>query len=479
LRKAILGGRLARGQRMPSSRTLAQALAISRTTVVLCYDQLVSEGYLESHRGSGTFVCGQLPEEFLAQGGGPGAAEPRQQVPVPWSEYGERLLAMDFPAAAPVPEAPFRFTQTHPPMDAFPVEVWKRLLARHCRNRGPALTDFRPESTGCESLRRAIAGYLQQSRAVRCTPDQVLVLGSSLQGVGLAARILVDPGDTVAMEDPAYLGARRTFLAQGARILALPAGPDGVSLLPLAGARNCKLVYVTPSHQFPTGTTMGLAQRLELLAWCRQNGAMLLEDDYDSEFRYVGRPLPATQGLDDQGTVLYVGTFSKALFPALRLGYLVAPPGQLQVLARAHQLGNGQPPLLEQYALADFILEGHLERHVRRMRTTYGRRREALLAALDLELGDRVAVLGEPAGMHLMVRFKTNLDDETVARRAAAQGVSLAPAGRCFMNPGPQAGFILSFVGIDEDRIRQGVRRLAQVLGASGPGDDGPSGSIL
>jgi GntR family transcriptional regulator/MocR family aminotransferase len=470
LRKAILGGRLVRGQRIPSSRTLAQTLAISRTSVVLCYDQLVSEGYLESNRGSGTFVCGQLPEEFLAQGGGLEPVPARHQVPAPWSGYGARLLTLDFPTVDRVPEAPYRFTQTHPPMESFPVDTWKRLLARHCRNRGPALTDFRPESTGCEVLRRAIADYLQRSRAVRCTPDQVLVLGSSLQGVGLAARTLVDPGDRVAMEDPAYPGARQTFLAHGARILALPAGANGVSLLPLAGERTCKLVYVTPSHQFPTGTTMGLAQRLELLAWCRQHGAMLLEDDYDSEFRYVGRPLPATQGLDDQGTVLYLGTFSKALFPTLRLGYLVAPPGQVRVLARAHQLANGQPPFLEQYALADFITEGHLERHVRRMRTAYGRRREALLSALEQELGDRVEVLGEPAGMHMMVRFRTGLADEALTRRAAALGVALAPARRCFLDPGPQAGFLMSFVAIDEGRIRQGVRQLARVLDASGPG---------
>jgi len=469
LRKAILGGRLARGQRMPSSRGLAETLAISRTTVVLCYDQLVSEGYLESNHGSGTFVCGQLPEEFLTTGSGIEPVPDRHApFPAPWSAYGARLLTLEPPTADPVPDLPCRFTQNQPPMESFPVNTWKRLLARHCRNRGPALMDFSAESTGCEILRRAIADYLQRSRAVRCTPDQVLVLGSSQQAVDLAVRTRVDPGDTVAMEDPAYLGARRTFLAHGARILALPAGEKGVSLRPLAGERNCKLVYVTPSHQFPTGTTMGLAQRLELLAWCRQNGAMLLEDDYDSEFRYVGRPLPATQGLDDQGTVLYVGTFSKALFPGLRLGYLVAPPGQVQVLARAHQLANGQPPSLEQYALADFIMEGQLERHVRRMRTTYRRRREALILALEQELGDRVEILGEPAGMQVMVRFRTDLDDEAFARSAHAHGVSLIPARKYYLNPGPKAGFLMSFVAIDEERIRQGVRQLARVLESSG-----------
>jgi GntR family transcriptional regulator/MocR family aminotransferase len=210
---------------------------------------------------------------------------------------------------------------------------------------------------------------------------------------------------------------------------------------------------------------MGLAQRLELLTLCRRSGAMLLEDDYDSEFRYGGRPLPATQGLDDQGTVIYVGTFSKILFPALRLGYLVAPPGRVQILARAHRLANGQPPFLEQYALADFILEGHLERHIRRMRTIYGRRRDALLSALERELGDRVTVLGEPSGMHVMVRFQTDLDDGEFVRRASAEGVALVPAGKYHLNPGSQAGFVMGFAAMDEDLIRHGIRRLARVLG--------------
>ena len=467
LRAAILGGRLARGQRLPSSRSVAETLAISRTTVVLSYEQLVSEGYLEAAHGSGTFVCRQLPEEFLAAARRAGTG-PVRQAPPParWSRLGTRLLDLEIPPPDPASGARWRFNQIYPSQDSFPVETWRRLLARHCQRSGPALGDDAPESTGCEVLRRAIAGYLRASRGLDCQADQVLVLGSSQQGLDLVAQAWLDPGDLVAMEDPGYPGARRTFHAHGARILPLPAAAQGVSLAPLAGNPACRLVYVTPSHQFPTGTTMGLAQRLELLEGCRRSGAVLLEDDYDSEFRYGGRPLPATQGLDAQGRVLYVGTFSKVLFPALRMGYLVAPPGWLPVLTRAYAMGHGQPPLLEQYALADFIREGHLERHLRRLRTLYGRRREALLSALDAELGDRVEILGEPCGMHIMVRFRTRLEDADVLRRARAEGVALAPGSRYCLEPGPRAGFLMGFAAMDEGRIRPGVRRLARILQA-------------
>ena len=218
------------------------------------------------------------------------------------------------------------------------------------------------------------------------------------------------------------------------------------------------------SHQYPTGRVLDLPRRLELLTWAREQGVLVFEDDYDSEFRFEGRPLPAMQGLDGAGAVLYSGTFSKVLFPALRLGYLVAPPELAEVLARAHHLANGQPPSLEQYALADFIGEGHLERHLRRMRTRYGRRRAELVAALERELGDRVTILGEASGMHLMVRFRTRLEDREVVRRAAGEGVVLVPAGPYYLDGRTRAGFILSFVSLDETRIRQGVRRLARVL---------------
>jgi GntR family transcriptional regulator/MocR family aminotransferase len=265
------------------------------------------------------------------------------------------------------------------------------------------------------------------------------------------------------MEDPGYLAARRAFQAHEARILPLPAGAGGLDLAPLetpAGAR-CRLVYLTPSHQFPTGTVLDLARRLQLTAWAQRAGAAVFEDDYDSEFRYRGRPLPAMQGLDSAGVVLYSGTFSKVLFPAIRLGYLVVPAALAATVTQAMWSMSREPSSLHQWALNDFILEGHLDRHIRRMRNLYGHRREALVDSLSGHFGERVRILGDQGGMHLTARFDTDLPDAEVCRRAAARGVTLPSVDKLCLEPGPGHRFILGFAGMSPARLREAVKRLA------------------
>jgi GntR family transcriptional regulator / MocR family aminotransferase len=465
LRAAILSGRLGPGQKVPSTRALASSLGVSRSTVTQSYEQLLGEGYLQAEVGSGTFVSRQLPEEL---GHAP-------KVEPPWPEragglpelsrYGASLL-QSATIRAPGPEAAIDFRPGRPALDVFPWRVWRRLLLRHLRAAETAMLDYAEAPLGHRPLREELARFLARSRAVSCTAEQVLMVNGSQQAIDLVTRVLVEPGQVVALEDPGYLGARRAFLAQGARVAPVPVDGDGleVEALSRSPAVQARLVYVTPSHQFPTGGTLALPRRLELLAWAERSGAVLVEDDYDNEYRYGGRPVPALQGLGRGAPVIYVGTFSKVLFPALRLGYVVAPPGLADVLGRAKALADRQSPLLEQYALADFVAEGHLERHLRRMRTLYAGRRRVLEEALEEAFGGRVEVLGDRAGMHLTARIETGLADEEAVRRAHAAGVglgSLAPYCLEAQRPGE---FLFGYASLGERLIREGVRRLAQAL---------------
>ena len=465
IRAAVLDGRLGRGQRIPSTRALAGLLQISRTTASVACEQLTGEGYLEARRGSGTYVAARLPEDYLPPPTAP--ARPASAAPA-LSRFGARLADLD-PPPRPAAGLPYDFSPGCPALDAFPLDLWGRLLARQCRAASPGQLGYGADPAGHGPLREALAEYLRRSRAVRCEPEQVLVLSGTQQALDLAARVLVDPGETVAMEDPGYPGARRCFLAHGARLLPLPVGARGLELDALQGARP-RLVYLTPSHQYPTGRVLDLPRRLALLAWAREQGArqargpLLFEDDYDSEFRFEGRPLPAMQGLDGAGTVLYSGTFSKVLFPALRLGYLVVPPALAQPMARALAVSCRQPPVMEQAALAEAIREGHFERHLRRMRALYGARREALVAALSAHFSDRVTLLGANGGMQLLAQFPATGPDAQLVRRAAALGVGLSPASQCHLVPGPGQGFLLGFSALSPARIREGVRRLASLF---------------
>lgn len=470
LRQAILTGKLLPGERLPSTRMLAQSLAVSRGTVKLSYEQLLNEGYLEAAMGSGTFVCQQVSDQclpvlsLLPQCSG-------TAMTTGLSQYAQKLVTQASSTRQErslpkhdlsIPEIDFCYWQ--PAFNHFPLQLWRQLTIRHLQS--SERLDYSADRLGDQALREAIARYVVRSRAVCCKPEQVVIVSGTQQALDLIARLFIDPGDGVVIEDPGYLSARRVFQSQGAELLPLAVDADGVMVERLqTTAKRVKLIYTTPSHQFPTGAMLSLPRRLALLAWAHQQGAMIVEDDYDSEYRYGERPLPAMQGLDHNDTVIYVGTFSKMLFPALRMGYLVVPPGLVDLFAQAKRLVDRHSPLLEQSVLADFINEGHLERHLRRMRTLYYQRWQALSKALESRLGKQVTLLGKAAGIHLMVQLQTDLSDEEILVRAAQMGVGLTSAASFYLGKSRGGEFLLGYANLEAGTIDEGVNRLAQILG--------------
>jgi GntR family transcriptional regulator/MocR family aminotransferase len=452
-RQGILTGRFRRAERVPSTRELCAALDVSRSTVTHAYDQLIAEGYLQPSPGSGTFVCRELPDELPRPTHN--QVQRDQEPPAPrLSRYGAGLNEdFSYPPARP---GFIGFTQWRPDLTLFPIAIWRKLAVRRLRAATPELFDYADQSAGYTPLRDEIAAYVSRSRAVRCTPEQVIVVNGSAQGIDLCARLLLEPGDEVAIENPGYHGAHRILAGYGARLRPARIDENGIAIRDLG--KKARLAYVTPSHQFPTGVGMSLARRLELIEWSRRHNAALIEDDYDSEYRYSGAPLPALQGLAAGVAVIYIGTFSKVMFPSLRIGYVVAPASLVARLRRAKWLADRQTPVPEQAALADFISEGHLERHIRRMRHIYGERRDALVESLDRHFGDRVQVRGDAAGMHVLARF----EDERIAEKAAAAKVQLVSSAACYLTDPPGGEFILGFSSIGERSIREGIRRLAE-----------------
>ena len=453
-REGILTGRFSPGSRVPSTRELAAGLAVARSTVTHAYEQLIAEGYLTTARGSGTYVCSILPEQFMrasASKADDAAIEP----PLKLSHFALRV-GDDYRYDEATPAGWISFGSWSPDQESFPFSIWRRLIARHLRKPLPEHFAYTQQTQGLAALRREIAEYLSQSRAVRCTPEQVVVVNGSQQALDLCARLLLDPGDTVALEDPGYLGARRIFTAAGAQLQ--PIRVDAEGLICSGIGSEAKLVYVTPSHQFPTGAAMSLARRQELIEWARRRRSTIIEDDYDSEYRYGGAPLPSLQGIATETPVIYCGTFSKILFPGLRVGYMVAPPTLVPLLRRAKWLSDRNTSMLEQAALADFLHEGHLQRHLRRMRRVYEGRYHALHDALQRYFGPRARILGDAAGMHALVQF----DDPDIAARAAARGVRLRSAADYYLHSAPPNQFILGFSTLGERAIREGIRRLAR-----------------
>jgi GntR family transcriptional regulator/MocR family aminotransferase len=486
LREEILGGRLAPGSRLPSTRRLAAEVGASRNTVMGAFEQLAAEGYIEGRVGSGTMVARTLPETLLTAPAGrdagaaalapagrerartPAGARRRSTRAAPLSRRGAAIsaAAVEF-ARVGGPPRPFR--PGLPALDAFPFDLWARLSARRWRRASATLLDYAGPA-GHPALREAIAAHLRESRAVRCEPAQVIVVTGSQQGIDLAARVLLDPGERVWVEDPGYLGARGALAASGAKLIGVPVDSEGLDVA--AGRRrapDARLIHVTPSHQYPTGVTMSLSRRLALLDWVRRAGAWVVEDDYDSEYRYAGRPLAALQGLDRAGRVIYVGTFSKVLFPALRLGYLVAPPDLVDAFARARWLTDRHSPSVTQAVLADFIAEGHLARHIRRTRALYAERQDALVEAARRALAPLVEVPPAEAGMHLVGWLPAGADDGEAARSAAGAGVAAPALASYRLRPGGRGGLVLGYAAFRPAEIREGVERLAATLAPRSP----------
>jgi GntR family transcriptional regulator/MocR family aminotransferase len=450
-RRGILAGRFRQGDRVPSSRELAQALRVSRSTVTQAYEQLFAEGYLETAHGSGTFVRGDLHDHTL-----PAPATQRTKTASPTirlSAFGAKLKE-DFPYASQ-PSDHICFSRWTPDVERFPLEIWRKLLNRHLQTPARAMLDYAQQAQGYEPLRKEIAAYVARSRAVHCTPEQVLILNGSQQALELCARVLCDAGDVAGFEDPGYLGTRRIFEAAGVALR--PARVDEQGIVVSTIAKQARVVYVTPSHQFPTGVAMSLARRLELLAWARHHRAVIVEDDYDSEYRYSGPPLPALQGLAQDVPVVYCGTFSKVMFPALRIGYAVLPDALVAPFRRAKWLCDRSTPAIEQAALTDFIADGHLERHIRRMRRLYGDRRQVLVESLQRHFADRINILGEAAGMHLALRTT----DAGFADRARRSKVQIVSTRHYYLSKPRKDEFLLGFSSLSERSIREGIRRLA------------------
>lgn len=450
VRGAILGGRLRPGARLPSTRTLADELDVSRTTAEEAYAQLVVEGYLVRRVGDGTYVSSRLP--------GP-ARHPQRRASAPAPPLSRRGRELSTAPACLDALVPVPFRAGHPDPSIFPLDVWQRLLARRLRRDGAALLGY-GDPAGFRPLREALADHLAASRGVVCEPERIVILSSSQQALDLAARLLLDPGDAAWVEEPGYPGARAAFQLAGARVVPVPV--DGRGLDVAEGRRRAaeaRLAYVTPSHQYPLGHALALERRLALLAWARAAGAWIVEDDYDAELRYAGRPIAAVQGLDPDARVVYVGTFTKLLFPSLRLAWAVLPEPLVEPFVHARRLQDGHPPTLPQAVVADFLAEGHMGTWLRRLRAVCAERRDTLLAALSAALPEAVPCCAD-AGLHLAVTLP-GLDDAEVHRRALALGVD-APA-LSSLGDGP-GGLVLGFAALAPDAIRRGVRTLARAV---------------
>ncbi len=464
LRAGILSGRLPARARLPSTRTLAGELGVSRTTVVTAFDQLLAEGYLEGRTGSGTYVAGAVPDGLLGVGAAAGGELPPARSGRGLSRRGETMAAT--PTSAARDRGSVRaFRPGVPALEEFPFRVWRRLAGRAWRRPRPGLLGY-GDPAGYWPLRRGISEHLGPARAVRCSPEQVIVVSGSQQALDLCARVLLDPGDAAWVEDPGYGGARAALLGAGAELVPVPVDAEGLDVgAGVALRAGARLACVTPSHQYPLGATMSLARRLELLRWAGRSGAWVLEDDYDSEYRYSGRPLEALQGLDLGGRVVYVGTFSKILYPSLRLGYLVVPPDLVDAFTAARELSDRQPPGLDQAVLADFVGEGHFARHLRRTRALYAERQAVLVEEAGRRLSGRLDVAPAQAGMHLVGWLPAGEDDRKASQRAAERGVEAPAVSLYGGSPDDRGGLLLGYAAFGEAAIREGVRHLAEALG--------------
>ena len=459
-REAIVARRLTAGQRVASTRALATALNISRIPVLTAFDQLLAEGYFESRMGSGTFVSSTLPDHtgFLKRP----AARPGTR------SLGTRSIASSTAASLRSAREPWlnglgAFRVSEPALDHFPFRTWSRLIARHSRGaRREALYYGSP--LGDLPFRQAVAAYLRTARAVRCEAEQIMVVSGSQQALEITARVLLDQGQPVWVEEPGYRGARDALTMAGARLVPIPVDHEGLDVA--AGIRMCRrarAAYVTPSHQYPLGVTMSASRRLQLLDWAQATGSWIIEDDYDSEYRYESQPIAALQGLDHDTRVVYIGTFSKVLFPALRVGYLVIPPALVDEFSAVREAMDICPPALNQAVLTDFIVEGHFARHVRRSSLLYRERRSVLVESLRQMLGPTWRVVGAEAGIHL-VALRDRAGDRSISQAAAREGIWVVPLSTCYLGTPRHHGLILGYGGTTVAEIPKAIQRLRRVL---------------
>lgn len=455
IRDSIVERAVRAGDALPSTRELADQNSISRTVVVQAYDQLMAEGFITGRRGSGTYVSQVLQP--------PVSPAPRRSAPVRLSRYGSRVVSARASQSDERRSHPARydFAYGRCSLDEFPLAAWRRILQRRTRTAPLRSFDY-GTAAGDPALRDAIAGHLRRSRAIHCDVSQIIIMNGSQQALDLTIRLLMNPGDTIVVEDPQYHGLRQVMLAAALRVRAVPVDHDGIDVRRMP--RQARLAMVTPSHQFPTGAVLSLERRLALLDWARRANAVVVEDDYDGEFRYEGEPLEPLQSLDREGRVLYAGTFSRTIFPALRIGYVVAPHPLVPAFLAAKRIADRHTAVLEQETLAEFIASGAYERHLRRTRRAHARRREALLSSIERYLGDRVTVSGSRSGTHIALWPRAKVSEKDTIARAAAAGVHIYGIASYYLRQPPPIGFLLGYASLTVPQIREGIRRLADVL---------------
>jgi GntR family transcriptional regulator/MocR family aminotransferase len=456
IRHGIMERALRPGEALPSTRELAEENSISRTVVVQAYDQLIAEGFITGRRGSGTYVSEHLhPAPVPA---------PRRAAQVRLSQFGVAATSITRRGLSPIPEPrTFRydFAYGRSSLDEFPLAAWRRILLRRTRNAPLRSFDY-GAAAGNPGLREAITAHLRRSRAINCDVSQLVIVNGSQQALDLTIRVLLNPGDTIAVEDPQYHGMRQVLIAARLRVRPVPVDHDGIDLRQMP--RHARLAMVTPSHQFPTGAVLPLQRRLALLAWARRANAVIVEDDYDGEFRYEGEPVEPLQSLDRDGRVVYVGTFSRTMFPALRIGYVVAPRPLVSAFVAGKWIADRHTAVLEQETLAEFIESGAYERHLRRTRRANAVRRAALLSAIERHLGDRVTVTGSRSGTHIVMWPRAKVSEAAIIAQATAADVGIYGIAGYYLRRPPRPGFLLGYANLTVAQISEGIRRLGEML---------------
>ena len=460
LRSGVLDGRLKRDMRLPSTRDLARQYGVARGTVVSVFEQLRAEGYLAGKVGAGTYISAQLPEDFLQAKSTSKAATPVHSRRAALSQFAQRL------PPAPRGELPRlrAFRIATPAIDSFPLKLWAQIASRRMRNATRSLlTDDNP--AGYRPLRQAVAEYLGAARGVRCTAEQVVILAGIQQALDVTSRLLLDPGDMVCVEDPCFPGVTAMFTAIGARIVHVPVDDCGLNVRRARGVcSKPRLIYVTPAHQFPLGMTMTAGRRLELLDWARRSDAYIFEDDYDSEYRYSGHPIPALQGVDQNGSVIIAGSFGKLLFPSLRLGYAVVPAGLVDKFVAARFTTDRHAAIIDQAILLEFIAEGHFARHIRCMRELYASRMGVLRESVQKRLAGAVRLPDMEAGVHTPAWLSAPLNAYDICKAAAEKNVEALPLSAFASRVDSNEALLLGYGAVEERELRRGVDVLAAVI---------------